>query len=411
MDEDFEAEFVRSEVELKAPAPLIFMPWHKPRKQFVRTTQWLHHARERIRILKETGYFSGGVPLKYFTLPGPDMLDVKLMIELCREMEVSLHYTGFCFDTCEQEDRLRQNISQFRNNYRDVVAPGSNVYNVAFQDLVNARSLAKLELSKGGPYQVVNVDACTPIMSGEVGSTSKLIDGLKELFQYQINYCPENWILLITSPIQQENIAKEFIDKVFGEITKNCDRFPQFKTAMEAQLAGKYSLKDFYENVRTSHTIDFLNLATLGISKWLVHLGESGNSRVKKLNGYCYSTFQKTPLIPNMVSVCFLIEKLDVNLKDASGLTKDKASAPRLPNLSDHIRALRRTYGMVNVDKHLKDNVEEYEILIDQSIKLLSGAGYNVGENGNYYRRWLENDLSHQYVTQTLTEDDFSTAN
>lgn len=411
MDDDFEAEFVRSEVELKAPSPLSFMPWHKPRKQYVRLNQWLHHAKDRIQKLKDSGYFVGGVPLKYFTLPGPDLLDVKLMIELCREMGVQLHYTGFCFDKFEQEDRLRQNISQFRNNYRDVVTPGSNVYNVSFQDLVNAQSSAKLELTKGGPYQIVNVDACTPIMGGEVGSTSKLIDGLKELFQYQINYCAEDWILLITSPVQQENITNEFLEKVLSEITKNCEQFPEFKLAVEGKVTSKKSLEEYYEEVRKTHSTDFLQLATLGISKWLVHLGESGNSRVKKLNGFCYSTFQKAPLVPNMVSVCFLIEKLGVNLKDGSGLTKDKETTQSLPNLSDHMRALMKSYSMVNVDDYLKEHDEEYEVLIDESITLLSSAGYKVGENGVDYRQWLETDLTHKHVTNTLQEDDFLVAN
>ena len=59
-------------------APKEFMPWHKPRKQFVRRKQWSALLR---RLYKNRG---PGDPLRYLGLPGTDLIDLRyLHKELC----------------------------------------------------------------------------------------------------------------------------------------------------------------------------------------------------------------------------------------------------------------------------------------------------------------------------------------
>ncbi|MBC6402619.1 MAG: hypothetical protein GDA35_03170 [Hyphomonadaceae bacterium] len=390
-EDDFQSEFVRPEVELEAPSPLDFEPWHKPRKQYVRKHQWQHYAKERIQELKKAKHFEGEVPLKYFTLPGPDLLDVRLMIKLCRRFNVRLHYTGFCYDQSKQQDRLRQNISQFRNDHGNVVVSESNVRNLSFQNLGKPKSPENTALIRGGPYQLVNIDACKSIASGDVKSAARLIDGLKAIFEYQINKCSEPWILLITSHIQQGNVEEKSLDSLFTSVKTNHDACDSFKKALESKFEGAGNLDDFYCRVRAEHSAEFLNFATLGISKWLVHLGESAKARVKTLDGFCYSTFGHKPLVANMVSICYLIEKLPASVVDRSGLTEEKTQnpPPKFPYENDHMEALEKSYSMTNLDDYLKSNKCTYEELVEENIKLLTEAGYSVGSQGGEYRNWL----------------------
>src|SRR5215212_3754207 len=67
-----------------------FMAWHHPVKQIVRARQWakltgklLAERRQRLEVLR------------YFTLPGPDLLDVRVLTEVCSPLEIPIHYFGF----------------------------------------------------------------------------------------------------------------------------------------------------------------------------------------------------------------------------------------------------------------------------------------------------------------------------
>ncbi|PCI46345.1 MAG: hypothetical protein COB49_08550 [Alphaproteobacteria bacterium] len=397
-DESLEEGVTNPDTDLVPPLLLEYMPWHKPRKQFVRGKQWIHHSRSRVEDLQCRGYFQGNVPLKYLTLPGPDLIDIRLMIDLCAEMGVKLHYTGFCTDTDNQQIRLRQNISQFRASNNDVVAPGSDVHKVALQGIVHMGSSAHNELLKGGPYQIVNIDACTPLLTGDVDATGRLIDAVKFIIEFQVNSEAVPWILLLTTPLQRENITDGFLDRLNAQIKENYNASEDFAKKLKESFEDGEELDAFLARMSAEHGCNFLNIATLGISKWLVHLGEAGNCRVKKLNGFCYSTFGEHPLLPNMISVCYLFEKQERALNDRSGITRNIENQINLPNQDDHIRALNKSFDMTNVDQLLKNDHALYETMIVETMRLLSDIGYDVEQEGKSYREWISQDITHDFV-------------
>lgn len=50
-----------------------FKPWHNPRKQLVRKEQWIYFTSKYLANI-----LSGRTTLKYFSLPGDDLLDVRV---------------------------------------------------------------------------------------------------------------------------------------------------------------------------------------------------------------------------------------------------------------------------------------------------------------------------------------------
>lgn len=67
-----------------------FQPWHHPVKQVVREFQWKELTR---RLLSERS--DKPDVLQYFTLPGPDLLDVTVLAQACQSLGVAIRYFGF----------------------------------------------------------------------------------------------------------------------------------------------------------------------------------------------------------------------------------------------------------------------------------------------------------------------------
>ena len=69
-----------------------FSPWHHPVKQVVREQQWAHLTD---RLLKQRPKGAPQRPLRYFTLPGADLMDVRVLSDVCLPHGVKISYFGF----------------------------------------------------------------------------------------------------------------------------------------------------------------------------------------------------------------------------------------------------------------------------------------------------------------------------
>src|ERR1700692_2937084 len=100
-DEAIANDVLPSEVvEPAVPIPLSSLqPWHRPRKQFIRETQWVRYSRRLIERLKGTPALRTEVgerpEVRCLTLPGIDYLDVRLLADMCRDLGCILTSSGF----------------------------------------------------------------------------------------------------------------------------------------------------------------------------------------------------------------------------------------------------------------------------------------------------------------------------
>ncbi len=188
--------------ELVVPQPLAFAPWHKPRKQFIRKYQWVKHAHGVIAQLREAGKWNDGAPLKYLTLPGPDLLDVRLLAEVCSRENIDFHYTGFCHASESDAERLRKNIHQFSIDHGERIRPGSEVHPARIEDVVVQRSSAETLLKRDGHYDIVNIDACSPIANDNHERTDRLIDAIRKIIEFQLSSSRLPWMLYLTTPFR-----------------------------------------------------------------------------------------------------------------------------------------------------------------------------------------------------------------
>src|SRR3989344_5737744 len=68
-----------------------FLPWHKPRKQYIRSNQWNTLV---VSLVDAIGLKAKGRSLEYLSLPGSDLLDVRSLYSVCAEKEVRIRFTG-----------------------------------------------------------------------------------------------------------------------------------------------------------------------------------------------------------------------------------------------------------------------------------------------------------------------------
>lgn len=399
--EDLSEGIADPEIENKTPSPLEYAPWHRPRKQYIRAEQW---GKQIIRLIKwlELEYpFSEGEPFKYMTLPAPELLDIRLVRDICSERGIPLRYTGFCDSQKGERDMLRRNINQFKYDFDESVTMDSDVAFYRFEEVSTDSSAAYEKMKNGGPFDAINIDACNPLLHEGPNVTGRLIDAVKSTIQYQINARRKPWVLFLTTPMQVDSIATGNKASIHSHIISNSDSNEEFADTLAERMAEGEDLEGFLSRLSLMNGTDFVQIITLGISKWFIHLGEQARIRVKKMDGYCYSMFKRKPFDPNMVSVCYSFEPEATKLSDETGLTKNTVPNDRKTSSENlHVRALGKSFGMKNVDEIMRDEPKLYERMIKETMGLLKTVGYQVDDPQKGYRQWLLTDPHHKLVLQ-----------
>ncbi|WP_209833581.1 hypothetical protein [Ruegeria sp. HKCCE3926] len=375
--------------ELSIPEPLKFAPWHRPRKQFVRKEQWMRHILGILAKLRENGEMVGDRPFKYLTLPGPDLLDVKLVADLCGANDAKLHYLGFCQAGEQESSRLRRNVSEFSISRSESIAPGSKVVLAPLQDVQRTRSEASVSMTSSGTFDAVNIDACDPIAKEDKNSTGRLIDSIRSITEHQIANRRSPWMLFLTTPVQTDTISEESLTAIKQQIEQNTQADEEFAQELAGHFSDGEDLASYMARTSAENGQDLLSLVSLGLTKWLIHLSEQARFRVKIMRSYSYSIFRREPFEPNMVSLCFLFEPAPLPIVDETGLTENPAPNPaNTPGISDHIRALRKSISIENVDTLLEENVDLKLQMTEETKEMLRSAGYPVDDPNDGYDAW-----------------------
>ena len=159
-DEEEHADDIVEIVAYEAPMPASakpFLPWHRPRKQYVRNHQWCH---EIIRMVTETAPV-GGV-LKYLGLPGVDLLDLRhFHTAVCEPHQIDMRFLGFisgAHPASKAQTELNISLDEVRRLPR--IDPMSDVIGDNFARVANQTSLAFVRAHALGPYDVINLDLC-----------------------------------------------------------------------------------------------------------------------------------------------------------------------------------------------------------------------------------------------------------
>jgi hypothetical protein len=293
-----------------------FQPWHHPVKQIVRARQWAALTKRLLAARTD----NAPRVLRYFTLPGADLLDIRVLASVCEPLGVKIDYFGFdSTSSALEEGTDAEGASAYPPASASWVAaesalrqagritPDAVIHADRLEDIALADSHAAMQLSQRGTFDVINIDACDHLAYCPKGRARSTFDALEALLKHQIG-ARSPWLLFITTRAEPKLLGEPGI--LFQDaITQNL-RMPQsnFGASLASCLgADEGKLATELASVWGTHDIRFLKLYSIGLGKFLLqwfHAQPNLPANVELASIYSYHVYGQHP---DMLALAFRI--------------------------------------------------------------------------------------------------------
>ena len=380
-NEEGHADNIVEVAAYEASLPVIkeFLPWHLPRKQFVRHFQWC----EQIGSMLDDAPLTDGT-LKYFGLPGVDLLDIRYFHKMiCDARNIKLRFLGFNSSARPFSNaHTMLNLSIDEVNRMSHVDPMSLVLGDDFALVAQENSIACLKARELGPYDVINLDLCDGFGSQAPGElNNSYYDAVNSLFALQAR-SKSPWLLLLTTRADKQNINHELLQALLAKYIENLANCQPFLDASREKFAIETE-----EAVRAAaETPDgLLSVFLTGLCKWFLGLALANKPpttvELRSVIGY---RVVKGTEHEDLISLALRFTPTFIPAVDPSGLANQQADAPNECTLAT--RVLKRVAKRVDADKVLTEDAELSQSMIAASAILLDMASYDV----DAYKVWLQ---------------------
>lgn len=367
----------------EAPMPIAakgdFLPWHRPRKQYVRHHQWCHEVAKLITDKPP----ADGV-LKYLGLPGVDLLDLRhFHAAVCEAKGVNLRFLGFNSSAQPQSKAHTElNISLDEVMRLPQVDPLSNVIGDNFARIANPKSIAFAKACELGPYDVINLDLCDGFGAQAPGTLdNSYYDAVNTLLSLQAR-TKAPWLLLLTTRADRPNINDKVLEALLGKYLANLTECPPFREASRDhfEIETKEALA-----AATGTPAGLLPVFLTGLCKWFVALAlqHQPPTSVELRSAFGYRV-EKGAEHEDLISLALKFTPTFAPARDALGLANPPAAG--LDEGAMATKALRRVAKRIDADKKLADDAELYQKMVDATVHLLGLARYDT----EAYKVWVQ---------------------
>lgn len=367
------------------PSPKEFKPWHKPRKQWVRKEQWCKETKALIPRLRLDGR-----PLRYLSLPGEDMLDIRVMAHLCKENGLSLKCLGYD-ESAQNQTEVNISLNEVSNN----IVPTSTILPDNISVLKNERSQAFKYVRDLGPFDIINLDLCGAISCISYPDNHQV---LYNLCNYQINNCREPWLLFLTTRAEFKEVNLQHMPHYLQSLKSNAEKYESFGERLND--ITKFDIHSYSEQADLTNLFamhagqDFVKLFAAGFGKWLLcmMLGNGSIWKVEMLDSFWYRVEdnQEANSFPNMLSLAYCFTPINVPLVDPSGLA---VNSPEMicDEVNLAMRILEKTDLFIDLDLILDNDESLFNQLVTESADLLRTARYPSDQ----YAKWADKKRIH----------------
>jgi hypothetical protein len=368
-----------SEYAPETPKKKDFLPWHKPRKQFVRQKQWCEQVIKMIdEVMPENNV------LKYFGLPGDDLLDLRYFHQhICEPRNLRLKFLGFnhgANTTSTQSSEL--NISLDEVSKLPFIDPTSGIIGDDVCQIANNTSIAWDRSVKMGPYDIINIDLCDGFGKHPHDQFKQThYNSLMQLMTLQARRL-NPWLLLLTTRTGSQHIDGgifEILKNLYEENLNKCSSFQQSSST-------KFSISDIVslnEVVQTQKGLSDVFLISL--CKWVASIATSqippAKVEVKSVIGY---KVDHQVDHQDLISLVIRIDPTLIVPEDKIGLATQQRATPDECTIA--VQVLNRIANTKDADKILSENPELMNEMIATSSSLLEEARYDV----TYYEEWAK---------------------
>lgn len=357
------------------------MPWHRPRKQFIRERQWIYFSERLINEQKNTPSLPippQGVPeVRYLTLPGTDYLDVRLLGELCLRLDCCLTSTGFLAGGETNPYVARAKVREGALIEAGYITDKSYTFRRRLEDVTSAKGQAYREIQRKGPFHIVNIDACGSIAAPAADHATRLIDAIYRIIEFQFATKSGRWLLFVTADIRHNSIAAETLCRLCKAIYQNADEDEGFRNSVLSLFGENDADITSIVSEISGHTGEkFLKLFSLGFAKWLLHLARAKEWDMHTHSTYCYSTKGKEDETPTMVCLAFEFLPPPPGLHDRFQVSR--AEPIDIGQSQDtSIRVVTKISEMANLDNRMRACANLREQMVERTKQLLKEIGYS----------------------------------
>jgi hypothetical protein len=355
-----------------------FLPWHLPRKQFVREHQW----RDQISRMLDASPLVDGT-LKYLGLPGIDLLDLRYFhTHVCEARDISLRFLGFnkaAQPASQAQIELNISLDEVRRLPR--VDQISDVIGDDFVRVANVNSIAWKKACAFGPYNVINLDLCDGFgsHSPDDAITFTHYNALNQLLSLQARSISP-WLLLLTTRAGPEHVNSDVLERLIVKYVSNlatCRPFRE-KSQEHFKIEDEAALR-----VAATTAAGMLPVFLCGLSKWIVGiaLGHQPPTKVevKSVVGYRVDSNAE---YEDLISLALRFTPTMEPVGDPVGLAKPSIS--KLDECTLSVNALNRIASRKDADRILSENPTLNGAMIDAAAGLLELARYDPVA----YRLW-----------------------
>jgi hypothetical protein len=356
-----------------------FLPWHRPRKQFVRHLQW----NKQIEALVNDGQLEQQT-LRYLGLPGTDLLDIRHFHRtLCEPKGIVLRFLGF--NTAAHPQNAGQtelNISLDEVRKLAKIDPRSDVIADDFCLLADDSSLAWDRARDVGPFDVINIDLCDGFATHQPGTLdNNHYNAVSKLMALQSGK-KKPWLLFLTTRTGLQDINAEVLNTLIQKYRRNlaeCDSFQQ-KSSTDFRIAND---ADLLREVKTPD--GHLSVFLVALCKWMIGIGV-GQQPPFKVSVASTLGYRVAPEATHndLVSIAFRFDPTFAAAPDPMGLAKVGDAPPSECQLAT--ATVRRVKNRKCVDTILRDDPATMSSMVDATAELLTLARYNKDE----FFAWLQ---------------------
>ena len=364
--------------EIPMPEKKSFLPWHKPRKQYIRHHQWCTQIEMLLNDMQRDDN-----TLKYLGLPGDDLLDLRyFQSKVCEPRQMGLRFLGFnrsADPKSSMQTDLNISLDEVRKLSR--VDPLSDIIWDDFRLVSNDSSKAWHKARALGPYDVINLDLCDGFGKHEPGVLDDTYySAVSRLMSLQSrNKNP--WLMFLTTRAEKHHVHGKLLQRLLNKYIQNLASCPPFKAASTETFAieneaGLRAAADTPEG--------HLDILLVGLCKWLLSLAVAYQPpfivEVKSVIGY--RVYAGAPH-DDLISLVLRFDPTFVPVDDPMKIANHPSALPSECDLA--AKALKQVGLRGCADKILSSDAVLQEQMVSGMANLLKLARYDI----EAYHKWL----------------------
>jgi hypothetical protein len=358
------------------PVPTAQLPrepkgWHKPRKQWIRKNQWAALSDELLTSRKPADR-----PFKYLTLPGEDLLDIRVLHEVCAKHQILLKFLGF-----DSKRKTEVNIASDEVMRLSWIHKESQLLPDRVELLATAKSLAFEHAEKFQGFDAINLDFCDSVGGREAGTKGGALDAIRTIIELQTREAAHPWLLFVTSRCDRTSVDQSVRAVLAKILLENMSQSAAFLGRLTGSpFALSHAMLSGEENgTQATGEKEHLFLFGVGFSKWVIKLAVAVWG-VKQTYTAGYRVAGQAGQ-PDMLSLAFRFDRINPSVTDATGLAPPpgKVKAVPVPAKDEMVAAaLNEFENLTDVDELLVTNEHLRDQMIAENAALMAQARYDL---------------------------------